>query len=142
MEDQDIQQANAYSTLVSNDSTEIVTVKDAKEPSSTVARGNDSVNPVESLPSVEPEPEQIVKNDESNRASLVSKENPAIATTAPLKKRPSSKMKNKKSVKFDNVAQDKPDITKRRKYPSVLDGNNRVLMKPKLNKTISSGLIQ
>ena len=34
MEDQDIQQANAHSTLVSNDSTEIVTVKDAKESSS------------------------------------------------------------------------------------------------------------
>ena len=108
MEDQDIQQANGHSTLVSNDSTEIVTVKDAKESSSPNARGNDSVNPAESLPSVEPEPEQIVTNDQSNRASEVSKadNSPAVATatTAPMKKRPSSKMKNKKSVKFDNVA--------------------------------------
>ena len=108
MEDQDIQQANAHSTLVSNDSTEIVTVKDAKESSSPNARGNDSVIPAESLPSVEPEPEQIVTNDQSNRASEVSKadNSPTVAkaTTAPMKKRPSSKMKNKKSVKFDNVA--------------------------------------
>lgn len=51
-------------------------------------------------------------------------------------------MKNKKSVKFDNFVQDKSDTTRnRRKYPSVLDGNNRVLMKPKINKTVSSGLI-
>lgn len=64
MEDQDIQQTNTGFDSIN--SAEVVTIKEAKESSSPMAaKPNNSTNPNESLPSVEPEPELIVANEAS-----------------------------------------------------------------------------